>query len=232
MPSLFRRCVAEALGTFGLVFIGAGSVMSISFPNAGYGMLGIAIAHGIVLAVMVTSTMAISGGHLNPAVTIGLLVSKRGNPISAAAYIAAQLVGAVLAALLLKPLYPAGVGRAVALGTPSIASSISLNQAIGLEVILTFFLVSAVFGTCVHPEAPKVGGFGIGLVLIFDIIVGGPLTGASMNPARAFGPALVSGQWVGQIVYWIGPLLGGILAGLFWEYVLLPRSREPRRTTG
>ena len=230
MPSLFDRCVAEALGTFGLVFIGAGSVMSISFPNAGYGTLGIAIAHGLVLSVMVTSTMAISGGHLNPAVTIGLLVSKRGNPVSAAAYIAAQLIGAVAAALLLKVLYPAGVGRAVSLGTPSIASSISLNQAIGIEIVLTFFLVSAVFGTCVHPQAPRVGGFGIGLVLVFDIIVGGPLTGGAMNPARAFGPALVSGQWVGQMVYWIGPLVGGILAGLLWEYVLLPRAREPLRT--
>ena len=228
MPSLFRRCLAEALGTFALVFIGAGSVMSSSFPNSGYGMLGIAIAHGVVLAVMVTATMAISGGHLNPAVTLGLLVTRRGTPVSAAAYIAAQLIGAVLAALLLQVLYPAGVGRAVSLGTPTIASSITLTQAIGLELIFTFFLVSAVFGTCVHPEAPKVGGFGIGLVLVFDIIVGGPLTGAAMNPARAFGPALVSGQWVGQIAYWIGPLLGGILAGLVWEYALLPQAPTRR----
>ncbi|HET6797403.1 MAG TPA: aquaporin [Gemmatimonadales bacterium] len=228
MPFLFRRCLAEALGTFALVFIGAGSVMSTTFPNSGYGMLGIAIAHGLVLAVMVSSTMAISGGHLNPAVTIGLLVTRRGNPTSAAAYIAAQLIGAILAALLLKVLYPAGVGKALALGTPTIASSISLTQAIGLELVFTFFLVSAVFGTCVHPDAPKVGGFGIGLVLVFDIIMGGPLTGAAMNPARAFGPALVSGQWVGQIAYWIGPLLGGILAGLVWEYLLLPRASERR----
>jgi MIP family channel proteins len=231
MPSLFRRSLAEALGTFALVFIGAGSVLSNSFPDARYGVLGIAIAHGVVLAVMVTATMAISGGHLNPAVTIGLLVTRRGNPISAAAYIAAQLIGAVLAALLLKVLFPIGVSRVALLGTPAIASSITLGQAIGIEAILTFFLVSAVFGTCVHPDAPKVGGFGIGLVLIFDILVGGPLTGAAMNPARAFGPALVSGQWVGQIVYWIGPLVGGILAGLVWEYLLLTRVPQRRRKT-
>jgi MIP family channel proteins len=229
MTSLFRRSLAEALGTFALVFIGAGSVLTNSFSNSG--TLGVAIAHGLVLAVMVTATMAISGGHLNPAVTIGLLVTKRGNPVSAAAYIAAQLVGAVVAALLLKVLYPIGVTRAVSLGTPTIASSITLGQAIGIETILTFFLVSAVFGTCVHPDAPKVGGFGIGLVLVFDILVGGPLTGAAMNPARAFGPALVSGQWVGQIVYWIGPLVGGILAGLVWEYLLLPRVPQRRRKT-
>jgi MIP family channel proteins len=224
MPSLLRRSLAEALGTFALVFIGAGSVLSNYFGDARYGVLGIAIAHGIVLAVMVTSTMAISGGHLNPAVTLGLLVTRRGTPVSAAAYIAAQLGGAVLAALLLKLLYPPGVSRAVSLGAPTIASSITLGQAIGIEIVLTFFLVSAVFGTCVHPDAPKVGGFGIGLVLIFDIIVGGPLTGAAMNPARAFGPALVSGQWVGHAVYWVGPLIGGLLAGLFWEYLLLPRA--------
>jgi len=92
-----------------------------------------------------------------------------------------------------------------------------------METVLTFFLVSAVFGTVVNPDAPKIGGFGVGLTLLFDVLVGGPVTGSAANPARAFGPALVSGQWVGQIVYWIGPLLGGILAALLWEYVLLPR---------
>ena len=99
----------------------------------------------------------------------------------------------------------------------------TLGQGIAVEAILTFFLVSAVFGTCVNPKAPNVGGFGIGLVLVFDILVGGPLTGAAMNPARAFGPALVSGQWVAHIVYWVGPILGGLAAALLWEYVLLPR---------
>ncbi len=89
--------------------------------------------------------------------------------------------------------------------------------------MLTFFLVSAVFGTMVNADAPKLGGFGVGLVLLFDILVGGPLTGAAANPARAFGPALVSGQWVGHSVYWVGPILGGLAAALLWEYVLLPR---------
>jgi aquaporin Z len=100
------------------------------------------------------------------------------------------------------------------LGLPVIASSVSLGQAIGLELVLTFFLVSAVFGTAVSPDAPRVAGFGIGLVLLFDILVGGPLTGAAMNPARAFGPAAVSGEWVGQLVYWVGPIAGAILAAL------------------
>ena len=117
------------------------------------------------------------------------------------------------------------------LGVPVIANSVSLGQAIGIELVLTFFLVSAVFGTAVSPDAPRVAGFGIGLVLLFDILVGGPLTGAAMNPARAFGPALVAGQWVGHLVYWIGPLLGGLLAAVLWEYVLLPRGPNRRRKT-
>jgi MIP family channel proteins len=229
MPPLLRRSLAEVLGTFALVFIGAGSVLTNNYTDARFGVLGIALAHGIVLAVMISSTMGISGGHLNPAVTIGLLVTRRGTVGSAAAYIVAQLIGAALAALLLQALFPPGVARATSLGTPTIASSITLGQAIGMEMVLTFFLVSAVFGTCVHPDNPKVAGFGIGLVLVFDILVGGPLTGAAMNPARAFGPALVSGQWVGHIVYWVGPIVGGILAGLLWQYVFLPRAAATQR---
>ena len=128
----------------------------------------------------------------------------------------------VLGALLIKLIFPIGVTRSISLGTPTLANNVQIGQAIALETVLTFFLVSAVFGTCVNAEAPKVGGFGVGLVLWFDILVGGPVTGAAMNPARAFGPALVAGQWVAHIVYWVGPLLGGIVAALLWEYVLLP----------
>jgi MIP family channel proteins len=232
MPSLARRLTAEALGTFGLVFIGAAVVVvNGGFPNSGIGLLGIALAHAVVLSVMVTATMTISGGHLNPAVTAGLLVARRIDAGSAAAYIVTQLVAAVIAAVLVKLLLPAHAVRGALLGVPVIASSVSLGQAIGIELVLTFFLVSAVFGTAVSPDAPRVGGFGIGLVLLFDILVGGPLTGAAMNPARAFGPALVAGTWVGQLVYWIGPIVGGILAALLWEYVLLPRTQPRRRRT-
>ncbi len=228
MPSLLRRSLAELLGTFALVFIGVGSVASKYYPDADYGILGIAIAHAVVLSVMITATMAVSGGHLNPAVTLGLLVARRTTARTAAAYIVAQLAGGVLGALAVKAIFPIGVTRPIALGTPAIAGNVTLSQAIGLEAVLTFFLVSAVFGTCVNSEAPKVGGFGVGLVLLFDILVGGPLTGAAMNPARAFGPALVAGQWVAHGVYWIGPILGSLAAALLWEHVLLP----PRQRNG
>ena len=221
MPSLFRRSLAELLGTFALVFIGAGSVASKVFPDAGYGILGVALAHGLVLGVMVTALMGISGGHLNPAVTLGLMAVRRTELRAGLAYIVAQLLGAVLAALMIKVAYPIGAVRSISLGTPTIANTVQFHQAMILEGVMGFFLVSAVFGTCVNPAAPRLGGFGIGLALMFDILVGGPLTGAAVNPARAFGPALISGQWVGHLVYWVGPIVGGVLAALLWEYVLL-----------
>jgi aquaporin TIP len=230
MPSLARRLVAEALGTFSFVFIGAAVVVvNGGFPNSGIGLLGIALAHAVALSVMISATMAISGGHLNPAVTIGLLVTRRIALVPAAAYIVTQLAAASLAALAVQWLLPAAPVRLALLGVPVIASTVTLEQAIGIELVLTFFLMSAVFGTAVSPDAPRVAGFGIGLVLLFDILVGGPLTGAAMNPARAFGPALVSGQWLGHMVYWVGPLAGAILAALLWQFVLLPRAAVPRR---
>jgi aquaporin Z len=225
MHSLGRRSLAELVGTFGFVFLGCASVVGRSATGAGYGLLGIAWAHAIALAIMITATMAISGGHLNPAVTVGLLSARRIDGRTAGAYIVAQLVGAALGAWGVKLLFPPAGVRATSLGTPALAGTVQLGQGIALEAVLTFFLVSMVFGTCVNSESPRVGGFAIGLVLLCGVLVGGPLTGAAMNPARAFGPALVSGQWVAHIVYWIGPLIGGIVAGLLWEYALLP-ARE------
>jgi aquaporin Z len=221
MPSLFRRSLAELLGTFALVFIGAGAVASKYFPEATYGIFGVSVAHGLVLAVMVTALLGISGGHLNPAVTLGLVAVRRADLRTGLAYIVAQLLGALLAALMIKMVYPLGVVRPISLGTPTIANTIQLQQAMLIEGLMTFFLVSAYFGTILNPAAPRLGGLGVGLTLLFDMLVGGPLTGAAVNPARAFGPALVSGQWVGHLVYWIGPIMGGVLAALLWEYVLL-----------
>jgi len=224
MASLPRRAVAEALGTFGLVFFGCGSVVVSSLPGASYGLLGVALVHAVVLSVMVTATMSISGGHLNPAITIGLWSVKRIDGHTAGGYVVAQLAGGVLGALALRFLLPAGVVRVGTLGTPVLANAMNLMDGMLLEALLTFFLVSAVFGTALAPDAPKVGGFGIGLVLLFDIMVGGTMTGAAVNPARAFGPALVSGTWYAQPVWWIGPIVGGVIAAQLWERVLLKRE--------
>jgi aquaporin Z len=226
MQSTIRRLVAEMFGTFMLIFFGAGAVLTTNFPKGGFGMLGIAIAYGLALAIGVTATMAISGGHLNPAVTAGMLAIRRIDARTAGLYIAAQLLGAVLAALALDMLLPTGVTRVLALGTPGIASTITLGKAIGIEAVLTFFLMSAVLGTAVSPDAHKLGGFGIGLTLLIGVLIGGPLTGAALNPARAFGPALVSGQWISQGVYWVGPILGALVAAFLWDKVLLPKATD------
>ena len=228
MSQIVRRMTAEALGTFGWVFIGASVIVAQKFPGANYGLLGVAVAHAMVVSIMVTATMNISGGHLNPAVTLGILISRRISARDAALYVVAQLVGALLAGLMLKLILPANVARVLLYGTPTIANNVTMGSAIAVEAILTFFLVSAVFGTVVSPEALKVGGFGVGLVLLFAILVGGPFTGAALNPARAFGPAVVSSTWVGHAAYWVGPLLGGLVAGLLWAGVLLPKRLAGR----
>jgi aquaporin Z len=232
MPSLFRRSLAEALGTYALVFFGAGAVASKYYPDAAFGILGIAVAHGLVLSVMVTALMGISGGHLNPALTLGLMAARRTEPRAAAAYIGAQLAGAVLAAWTLGLVFPRGVVRPISYGTPSLAATIQLPQAILLEGLMGFFLMSAVYGTCIRGGAPRIGGFGIGLTLLFCILVGGPLTGAAVNPARAFGPALIAGQWVAHIVWWVGPILGAVAAALLWEHVLLDEGDRVTKRAG
>ena len=224
MSAKLRPLTAEFIGTFGLVFIGAGSIV-VNEASGALGLLGIALAHAIVLSVMVTALMRISGAHFNPAVTFGLWLANKIGAKDAGFYVLTQLVAAVVAALLVKTLLPSVAGEITGYGVPRIASDVDMIQAVLIEAILTFFLVSAVFGTAVSPEAPSgIGGFGIGLVLLFDILVGGPLTGAAMNPARAFGPAAIANDWLAQAAYWIGPLLGGAVAALVWGKVLLPKD--------
>ncbi len=226
MSTTVRQVTAEFLATLALVFIGAGSVVVDAMTGGDVGLVGIALAHGVVLSVMVTATMPISGGHVNPAVTFALWLARKIDARRAGLYVAAQLAGAVAGAFLLKVLFPTGAGEATSWGLPRISPFVTLPQAIVIEAILTLFLVSAVFGTAVSPQAPKVGGFGIGLVLLFDILAAGPLTGAAMNPARAFGPALAANDWHAHVAYWAGPLLGAAVAALLWGWVLTPREES------
>ena len=225
MGAKLRPLTAEFVGTFALVFIGAGAVVVNSAKGNALGLTGIALAHAVVYSVMVTAMMRISGAHFNPAVTFGLWLANKIEAKDAGLYVAVQLVAAVTGAFLVKSLLPAVAGEITGYGTPRIAGDVSYVQAIVIEAVLTFFLVSAVFGTAVSSEAPSgIGGFAIGLVLLFDILVGGPLTGAAVNPARAFGPAVIAMEWVAQGVYWVGPLLGGAVAALLWGKILLPKE--------
>ena len=220
-----RSSVAEFLGTFALCFIGAGSICTNQWTSGAVGLVGIALAHGTVLAVMISALGHISGGHFNPAVTIGVLSVNKMEGSKAFAYIIAQLAGAVAAGYLLRGIVPEQVWQPVHLGTPGLNQGISVIQGVILEIVLTFFLVLTVFGTAVDPKGSgnAIAGFGIGTVLVFDILVGGPVTGASMNPARTFGPALASGFWDHHLLYWIGPIVGGVLAGSLYSSVFLKK---------
>ena len=223
MKGMWAALLAECLGTFALCFIGAGAICTNEATGGAVGLLGIAVAHGTVLAVMISALGHISGAHFNPAVTVGLLAGEKIDGRRAGLYILAQLAGAALAGTLLLVVFPEPVWQLVHLGTPALNEGMTSGQGVLLEGILTFFLVLTVFGTAVDPKGSwnAIAGFGIGTVLIFDILVGGPLTGAAMNPARAFGPALASGFWEHHLVYWIGPLIGGTAAGLLYAKVFL-----------
>jgi aquaporin Z len=224
MPKLVRPLAAELIGTLLFVFLGAGSMVINAATGGSLAGLGIALVHGVGMAIIVSATMNISGGHINPAVTFGIWVAGKIDGKSAGAYVAAQLVGALLGALLVKAILPGGAVHAALGGTPQLSPSVTLMQGIWIEAVLTFFLVSAVFGTALSPDAPKIGGFGIGLAITVDALLGGSLTGAMMNPARALGPAIVAHEMHGQAVYWIGPLLGAAVAAALWRWVLLPKS--------
>lgn len=222
MTPLARRATAEMLGTAFLIFFGCSAVIMDYFSH--YGVFGVAIIHSVILALAISMTMAISGGHINPAVTLGLLSIKRIDPTTAFIYIASQLVGALVGALAVRVVMPTNVGHVIGYGTPVLSSTTTFLRGVTIEAVLTFLLMSAVMGTCVNPRAPKIAGFGVGLTLLPIIMVGAPLTSAVVNPARAFGPAVISGEMTAQAVWWIGPILGAVLAAFFWDKLLLSRD--------
>jgi len=206
------KLYAEGIATFALTFVGAGAIWV-----ADGDLLAIAAAHGIILAVMVTATMNISGAHVNPAVTIGMMATKRITPKLGGMYIAAQLAGALLAGGIL---YSIGAGGE---GIPAPGDSIievSTQQAILIEAVLTFLLMTVIMGTAVDDRAPAgIAGFGIGLVVMADILMGGPLTGAAMNPARWAGVWVFGdmAENIDLIIYTVGPIMGALLGVLLWD---------------
>ncbi len=228
MRHALRHFISEFIGTFALVFIGGLSVMMAQGVNAppGVGLLMVALANGMAMAVMVTALMRISG-HFNPAITAGFMIARRIEGYMAGIYLAGQLLGATMAAFVLKMLIPIGLFTATRGGGQVIALEITGAQAFGLELIATFFLVWVVFGTAVDSKAPRVGGLAIGMAVTMGILAIGPLTGGSMNPARSVGPAIATGIYEGQLIFWSAPILGGLLAGLLYDQLFLRRSVEP-----
>jgi aquaporin Z len=212
--SVFRRSIAELVGTFTLIFIGGGAGI-----ESGHDIVAVALANGLAIAIMVSNLGHISGGLFNPAITLGFLATRRLTPRLAAAYVAAQLVGAVLAAAILRFL----VHKPAFDGAVPTASGIGAGRGLVVEIILTFFLVVAVFATAVDPRGAfkSIAGLAIGLTITMDVFFGGPLTGAAMNPARAFGPELVGNIWSQGWIYWIGPAIGALIAALGYEWLYL-----------
>lgn len=224
MRHTLRQLVAEFIGTFFLCFPGIAAIVAEAYrPGSVGGALGIAAAHGLGLAIGVTTTMGVSGGHLNPAITLGLWSVGRIDIRRAGLYLVAQLLAGIVAALAVKGLFPQMAGVVTQLGTPRLATDITGPAGTAIEAVATFLLAFAVMGSCVDARAHRLGGFAVGITLFVAILAIGTMTGAALNPARAFGPALISGTWTAQIVYWIGPIVGSIVAMQVYERVLIER---------
>jgi aquaporin-4 len=228
-----RAWLAEAIATFCLVFFGPLAI-TISAELFGSGLsvesiLMISLAHGAAIGIMIYAFGHISGAHINPAVTIAMLVTRNIKGKDAAGYIGAQIVGAILAASAHMAILPEA-GAAVNFGTqggPSEFLNFSAASGLGVEIILTFFLVTTIFMAAVHRKAAAgMAGIAIGGMIFLLHLVGVPLTGASMNPARTLGPAIVSGQWDFHWIYWVGPIVGAVIAGLIMQYVYVKKAAK------
>lgn len=222
-----RAYLAEFLGTFFLCFAGIAAILSgTPAVGAGGGLVAVALAHGLALSVAVSAFGGISGAHFNPAVTIGMAVVRRIGPAAAGVYILVQLAAAVAATLVCRAIFPPEAAVQGVLGLPYPQAWVSTSSLLLAEIVMTFLLMIAIYGTAIDERgrAVKIGGFGIGLTVTFNILAAGAITGASMNPARSFGPALIAGIWDLHIFYWIGPIIGAVLGAVLYDRVLLDRK--------
>lgn len=218
---VIRRGVAEALGSGVVVFVAAGAVIAANDP------LGVAAAYGVVVAVMVSALGHLSGGHLNPAVTAGLMVTRRIEPALGVIYLIGQLVGSVIAGTLLRAVFDDARADAVHLGAPSLGEGVSIGEGFTMELLLTFVVVLVFFATAVDARGSfrTIAGLGIGLAVFVAVLVGEPVSGAALNPARAFGPQLVGSFWADGWIPYLACPLGGIVAALLYDRVYLRGQR-------
>lgn len=229
-PDSIRATLSEFVSTFIFVFASEGSVLALGKlykdgDSGAAGLVGVALAHAFSLFVAVAIGLNISGGHVNPAVTFGALVGGRITILHSIMYWVAQLLGAVVASLLLRfttnDMRPYGFRLGPGIGE---------GHALILEIVMTFGLVYTVYATAIDPKRGNLGviaPLAIGLIVGANVLAGGPFDGAAMNPARAFGPALVGWRWRHQWIYWVGPFIGAALAGLIYGFLVIPME-EPR----
>jgi aquaporin NIP len=220
-PSLVRRCFAEAFATFALVFAGCGAIVLDSERGGSLGATGIAITFGLVIMAMVYATGHLSGAHLNPAVTLAFCMSRHFPVREAAAFVPSQLIGAVAGALLLRIVWqgtPADLGATV----PTVGS----GSALVYELVMTAFLMFVIMAVATDVRAVgAAAAIAVGGTVAMDSLFGGDVTGASMNPARSFGPALVASEWTDFWIYVVGPVLGAVAGALAYEVARGDESR-------
>lgn len=219
---MFRALLAEFIGTFSLIFVGV--LVTFHLGAAPTGLVGIAIAHGLAIGCLASATAAVSGGHLNPAVSFGMFLAKRMDAKSALGYIVIQCLGGIAAGY--SAAYLVGTPAAAA-GTPHLAPGFSVPQGIVAEAIATFFLVYVVLGTAVDYRAPKMGGLFIGASVTMGILAIGPLTGGSINPARWVGSGVPGNMLDHPVVYIVGPLLGAAVAALVYLFFFEDKETLP-----
>ncbi len=230
---LWKAAVAEFFGPFALCVAGIGAIISTQTLAGGGNLVAVALAHGLAIGLMVAALGHISGGHFNPAVTISMLATGEIGVTRAIYYIVAQLLGGVAGAGILTVIFPAlgELGRnntGVNLGLPGLGPDVTIAGGVIMEAVMTFFLVLVIFGTAVDPRGPKaIAPLAIGLIITMDILGGGRITGAAMNPARAFGPAVVQQDFTNWWIYWVGPIAGGLIAAFAYRSIWLSRYGMP-----
>lgn len=225
MRDSIRHFLAEFIGTFGLVFITGAARISAEMRGSENIILESALAYAFALGALITATMRI-GGHFNPAITLGFLAARRIDPVMSGVFIIAQFMGAAVGAWSLLGVFPDGPALAARLGGQVVSLDIGTSAAIALEAIGTFFLCFVLFGSAVDPKSPRVGGMASGFAAGAIYLAIGSMSGGSLNPARSFGPAAVSGILEGQVVYWTGPIIGGIVAALLYDQLFIRRGTD------
>ncbi|MCH7736868.1 MAG: MIP family channel protein [Chloroflexi bacterium] len=224
----WRSSFIEMLAAALFVFLGAGSVIITGSLTDGEmtvpRLLTIAFAHGLAITFLAFATANVSGGHMNPAVTFAAVVTRKISGARGMMFVSAQLAGAIIGALLLLATIPDAADTN--LGAHALGTDVSVSMGLIMEIVVTFVLVFVIFATAVDPGGiAPLAPLAIGLAVVVDHLVAIPITGASMNPARSFGPALVSGEWADHWIYWLGPMLGGVLAGVMYQVVFINRPR-------
>jgi aquaporin Z len=228
---MWPAVLAEFVGPFTLVVAGVGAIISTQNLADGGNLVAVALAHGLAIGLMVAAFGHISGGHFNPAVTISVLATGGIGVTRAVAYVVAQLLGAIAGAAILTVIFPdlGSLGRnnvGVNLGLPGLGPDVTVSGALIMEAVMTLFLVLVIFGTAIDPRGPKaIAPLAIGLIISMDILTGGRVTGAAMNPARAFGPAVIQQDFTNWWIYWVGPIVGGLIAAFLYKMIWMNDGR-------